>query len=210
MRRGYCFLQGVLLLVMGVALCSGCGAKTERADTNSPSGSTELEITPAPETSSPLPMPSTETVPPTATPTIPPTEPQPDVPAPSPPPSETDSAPAFQSSLPDPPATPDDTVKAGVGVGQAGRSLDNLDAVQDTIAYPAKAYFAIREKVKFEVEIPGAYKLYRATDEPPLTFAEFKEKVLDPNNIKLPNLPPGHSYEWDPEKEELLVRQPKK
>lgn len=202
MQRRFWF-PSALVLVVGFALCSGCGSGNNSMPVaNNPPNPTGT----APPTLPPVPPVSPPQPPPVLTPTPPPTEAQ--IPNPIQPvlPGEGTPPPA----LPDPPATPGDTVKAGVGVGQAGRSLDNLDPVQNSIAYPAKAFFAIREKVKFEVEIPATYKLYRATNDAPLTFDEFKEKVLDANSIKLPTLPPGHSYEWDPEKEELLVRQPKK
>lgn len=194
MKRSFWFLQSALLLVIGVALCSGCGSSN--APPPNPPPPQPTPVSPIP----PLPMTPTETLPPTVTPTPPPTTetPMPPPPQPAPP------------ALPDPPATPGDTVKAGVGTTNEGRSLDNLDPVQNAIAYPAKTYFAVREKIKFQIEIPGAYKLYKAENETPLTLDEFKEKVLDPNGIKLPPLPPGHTYEWDPEKEELMVRQPKK
>lgn len=207
MKRSLWLLQGALLLVIGVALCSGCGPSSGPAPNNPPAPQPS-PVSPIP---SPLPMTPTEPLPPTFTPTPPP-PPSTEAPIPNPlqptPPAE--GTPPSLPALPDPPATPGDTVKAGVGTTNEGRSLDNLDPVQNAIAYPAKAYFAVREKVKFQIEIPGAYKLYRAENEAPLTLDEFKEKVLDPNGIKLPPLPPGHTYEWDPEKEELMVRQPKK
>jgi hypothetical protein len=195
-------LQAALLLVIGVALCSGCGSSNKPAANNSPPppqpSATPATPAPAPPAIPTQPLPTT-VAPPTVSPTPPPTEAQiPNPPQPAP------------TTLPEPPATPGDTVKAGVGTTNEGRTLDNLDAVQNAIAYPAKTFFAVREKVKFQIEIPSAYKLYKAENETPLTFDEFKQKVLDPNNIKLPMLPPGHSYEWDPEKEELMVRQPKK
>jgi hypothetical protein len=123
------------------------------------------------------------------------------------PPIATPDAAALPATPPEPPATPTETVKAEAGVAKQGRSLDEYEGL---VVTPAKAYFAVREKAVFEIAIPGAYKLYRATEEAPLTFEEFKEKVLDPNKIKLPALPPGHTYEWNPEDEELKVRRPVK
>jgi hypothetical protein len=194
MKRGFWFLQGTFLLVLGVAFCGGCGPSSGPAASNPP---------PQPETGmtgTGLPVAPTQPPPPppVITPTAPPSELVP---------SAESTPPPALPALPDPPATPGETVKADVGVGQAGRSLDNETG---PVVYAAKAYFAVREKVKFQIEIPGAYKLYRAENDAPLTFDEFKEKVLDPNQIKLPPLPPGHTYEWDPEKEELMVRQPAK
>lgn len=98
-------------------------------------------------------------------------------------------------------------MKADVGVGIKGRSLDPHEGVLVT---PAKAYFAVREKVVFQIQIPQAIQLYKAENPIPLTFDEFKLNILDPNKIKLPPLPPGHTYEWDPEQEQLMVKRPVK
>lgn len=115
--------------------------------------------------------------------------------------------PTVDTAPPEPPATPTETVKADVGVGLKGRSLDPHEGILVT---PAKAYFAVREKAVFQIAIPQAIQLYKAENPIPLTFDEFKQNILDPNKIKLPQLPPGHTYEWDPEQEQLMVKRPAK
>jgi len=98
-------------------------------------------------------------------------------------------------------------VKAQAGVGAKGRSLDAYQG--GLLVTPAKAYFAAKERIAFEQAFYGQYRLYRATEDPPKDFADLKTKVLDPYQIKLPQLPQGHKYVWDAEKEELQVERPK-
>jgi hypothetical protein len=110
------------------------------------------------------------------------------------------------------PATPGsepatERVKAQAGVGAKGRSLDAYQG--GLLVTPAKAYFAAKERIAFEQAFYGQYRLYRATEDPPKDYADLKTKVLDPYQIKLPQLPQGHKYVWDPEKEELQVERPK-
>ena len=115
---------------------------------------------------------------------------------------------ALPASPPEPPAEPTETIKAEAGVAAAGRSLDQHEGLLVT---PAKAYFAVREKTVFQIAIPHAIQLYKATEgKLPATFDELKQNILDPNKIKLPPLPPGHTYEWNAEEEQLMVRRPVK
>jgi hypothetical protein len=39
----------------------------------------------------------------------------------------------------------------------------------------------------------------------PKTHDEFMSKIIQENNIQLPELPPGDKYVYDPEKGELMV-----
>jgi hypothetical protein len=62
----------------------------------------------------------------------------------------------------------------------------------------------------FDVQFPSQYKIYKAMDgQTPKDFEALKANVLDPYQIKLPPLPPGHRYVWDPESEELQVERPR-
>jgi hypothetical protein len=107
-------------------------------------------------------------------------------------------------------ATEDESVervKAEPGVGIRGRSLDPYEGV---IVTPVKAFFAARERIAFVAQFQHQYDIYKAmTGEVPKDFDELKAKVLDPYQIKLPQLPPGHRYVWDAEKEELQVERPR-
>lgn len=105
-----------------------------------------------------------------------------------------------------PVATTFEQVPAKVGVGIKGRSLDEHEGALVT---PAKALFAAREKIVFEIQIPHALSLYQATEGNfPKSHDEFMERIVNANNIKLPELPAQHVYVYDPESHELLVRRP--
>jgi len=110
--------------------------------------------------------------------------------------------------VPAPPPTNPNTerIKAQAGVGAQGRSLDQHSGL---VVTPVKAFFAAKERIAFEQAFYGQYRLYRATEDPPKDFAGLKAKVLDPYQIKLPQLPPGHKYVWDAATEELQVERPK-
>jgi len=118
---------------------------------------------------------------------------------------------APQSPLPAPSAPPTDPtterVKAQAGVGAQGRSLDQHAGL---VVTPVKAFFAAKERIAFEQAFYGQYRLYRATEDPPKDYDDLKAKVLDPYQIKLPPLPPGHKYVWDAAAEELQVERPRK
>jgi hypothetical protein len=113
-----------------------------------------------------------------------------------------------------PPAPPKpvvmEQVKAGVGVGLKGRSLDGESGV---IVTPVKTYFAAKEKISFEIEVPHALQLYKALSADgrgPQSHEEFMTNVIKANQIKLPLLPPEHRYVYNPETEELMVERPAK
>lgn len=99
-------------------------------------------------------------------------------------------------------------VRAGVGVGAQGRSLDNESGILVT---PAKAYFNVRERVIFEAAIPKAVDLFAATEgRKPNSHDEFMTRIIQANSIQLPRLPPDRQYVYDPQQGELLVvRQPR-
>ena len=66
-----------------------------------------------------------------------------------------------------------------------------------------------KEKVIFEVQIPHGMKHFRAThDRYPKDYEEFDREILKPAQIKLPELPPGQKYHYDPEKGELQIEVP--
>lgn len=101
-------------------------------------------------------------------------------------------------------------VKAEKGVGIKGRSLDQYEGVLVT---PAKAYFAARERIFFEIEFKANYDRWRVqADKAPKDFDELKAQFLDPLGLtgKLPKLPQGHRYVWDAAAEELQVERPKR
>ncbi len=128
----------------------------------------------------------------------------------------TSGAPAQQGTVAAPTVAPapveqapvqTETVKAGVGVGIKGRSLDEHEGILVT---PAKSLFAAKERIAFEIEVPHALQLYKALEgNVPQTHEEFMEKIIQANQIKLPLLPAGHQYLFDPMTEQLMVQRPK-
>jgi hypothetical protein len=121
---------------------------------------------------------------------------------------------AARPSSPPPQAAPQPTedsaterIKAEKGVGIKGRSLDQYEGI---IVTPAKAFFSTKERIAFEIEVPHALSLFKATEgQGPKSHEEFMEKIVQFNRIKLPQLPPGHKYVYDVAQEQLMVERPK-
>ncbi len=101
------------------------------------------------------------------------------------------------------PAAPPVQVQADVGVGKRGHNMG-----QGIVATPVAAYFAAKEQVAFRVEVPQAMNLFKATNGyAPRSNEEFMKEIIQANNIKLPELPAGDKYFYDPEQETLMVEQ---
>jgi len=101
-----------------------------------------------------------------------------------------------------------DRVPAAVGVGAKGRRLEDPQLVQPVVT-PAIAYFRTQERVIFEISIPKALQLYEAQEgRKPRSHEEFVRQVLEPNAIRLPELPADHRYIYDPQSGELMVERP--
>lgn len=101
-----------------------------------------------------------------------------------------------------PPEPTGDLVKAEVGVGAKGRSLDNESGLLVT---PVKAFFSVQEKLAFEVQLKQAMDLYKASNGNfPKSQAEFDTHIKP--MVRLPELPAGHSYVYDPQQGELMVK----
>lgn len=141
----------------------------------------------------------------------PPPSPQPAIPgapgAPGAPGVVPGGVPAGVPGVP-PQAGQTEQVKAGVGVGIKGRSLDSHEGI---IVTPAKTLFAAKERIAFDIAVPQALAIYKAVNgDGPKTHDEFMQKVIGENQIQLPQLPPGHRYVYDPTTEQLMVERPKK
>lgn len=113
-----------------------------------------------------------------------------------------------QTATPTPPAasTPPLVMeKAEAGVGAKGR-----DYGPGLVTTPISQYFLAKEKTVFDIQVPKAMQLYKATTgHAPQSLEEFV-KVMKENQIKLPELPEGHKYVYDPQAEQLQVIHPKK
>ncbi len=103
-------------------------------------------------------------------------------------------------------AAPPGTVReqAHVGMGVRGRGYGN-----GLIAVAAASLWSVRERMGL-LMIEDAVKKYKALNDGhgPKTTDEFMKKIVEENNIKLPLLPPGQTYEWDAEDETLMIRKP--
>jgi hypothetical protein len=187
MRR---ITMGAALLLSGALL--GCDSKP---------------AAPAPAETPAAPAPTSES--PTIAPTAPPGEETPAQPASeTPTPTETTepAAPAPTDGAATPPAEEIERVKAETGVGAKGRDYGG-----GVITEPVRQYFRAPQMVAFNVQIPHALQLWEATNgRSPASHEEFMQEIIAANQIKLPELPPGERYVYDPEKKELFVERPKK
>lgn len=94
------------------------------------------------------------------------------------------------------------TEKAQAGVSGRGNYEPGL------ITTPVSAYFQVQEQLAFQ-QVTHAMKLYEAANgEKPKTEDEFMTKIIKANSIKLPPLPEGSKYKYDPKSGELLVEHP--
>ena len=114
---------------------------------------------------------------------------------------------------PAPPAVPTKPTivekKAEVGVGEKGHY--DTTGPASIITVPVASLFTVRERLAFDVKIPEAMKLFKATEgRAPKSHEEFMERIVKENNITLPELPPENRYLYDPKTEQLMVQQPSK
>jgi hypothetical protein len=91
--------------------------------------------------------------------------------------------------------------KAAAGAGKKGQGYGG-----GPISEPARLYFSIRERSVFQIQIPQALNLYKATNgKGPADHDEFMAKIIGENGISLPELPAGKQYVFDPEQGELMI-----
>ena len=101
------------------------------------------------------------------------------------------------------PATDQTAQPAEPGVGKHSRNL----AGDGLLITPVRIMFTAEEKVVFDVQIPKAMQIYKALNgRAPKSHDEFVEKIIRENQIRLPELLDGHTYEYDTEQEKLMVR----
>ena len=77
--------------------------------------------------------------------------------------------------------------------------------VTNPITAPLEAYQPLKEKVSMIPVIQGIQVFNAMEGRFPKDHAEFMEKVIKQNGIKLPVLPAGKKYEYDVEKHELVI-----
>jgi hypothetical protein len=127
-------------------------------------------------------------------------------------PAQSTNSPAAAPIAPPPPPPPPVVPKAPqmvqkkaeVGVGKKGRGYG-----LGVVATPAASYFAMREKIAFNIQIPQAMNLFKASEgRAPKSHEEFMERIIKEQHIPLPELREGERYRYDPKTEELMVEGP--
>ncbi|MFN0055814.1 MAG: hypothetical protein ACKV0T_27030 [Planctomycetales bacterium] len=184
--------------IVGIAVTMSLGCLPH---TESPPAATSAADPPAASAPASAAMPST------VAPVAPPEVAAPPAPAALAVPAE--PAPASEPPAAAPPAAPaTQQVAAKAGVGLKGQSLQQESGM---IVSAAKAFFNVQQKAVFDIQIPEALKLFKATEgRAPQSHDEFMAKIVAANLIKLPQLPAGQNYVYDPQREELMVEKPAK
>ena len=91
--------------------------------------------------------------------------------------------------------------KAEFGVGAKGH-----DYGPGVLTTPLSVYFTIQERMTFNVKIPAAMNLFKATENRlPKSQEEFMTRIIKENDIELPALRTGDRYVYDPKTGELMV-----
>ena len=96
------------------------------------------------------------------------------------------------------------TVKAEAGVGRRGRGYGG-----GMVTEPIKQYFHARQRINF-LMLENAIRNYKTLNgRMPTSHDEFMKEIVEANAVRLPELPDGQEYVYDPDREELMVRRPK-
>ena len=122
--------------------------------------------------------------------------------------SPSESAASNAETKPVEPVAPEARKTAEVGDGSKGQyrqKFGRMSIFDTTIG----TMYRTKENLTYNVLIPQAMKLYQANnDRFPRTHEEFMKEIIQPNNIKLPDLKDGCRYEYNPQKAELEVVYP--
>ncbi|MDR1483624.1 MAG: hypothetical protein LBT09_02250 [Planctomycetaceae bacterium] len=218
MITGNILLPALAIIILSIFL-SGCeGAKPkQRPDSNQPvnpistqptTQSTTQPATQQPKTTTPEKIPDTKKSDDKNTADKPKVEDKP--------PTNNNSKPKENVAVvkPEPPkkveASKSETVvKAEVGAGAKGH-YGGEKHVMAPLLVPLGTYWRASEMTTYNIRIPKAMQLYKATHEnkAPATHEEFMEEIIKKEMIKLPSLPTGHRYIYDPSDEQLKIAKP--
>ncbi|MDR1053295.1 MAG: hypothetical protein LBL39_03890 [Planctomycetaceae bacterium] len=104
---------------------------------------------------------------------------------------------------------PERVVNAEVGAGQKGH-YGGEKTVMAPLLVPLGVYWRASEMTTYNIKIPKAMQLYKANHDnnAPATHEEFMEEIIKKEAIKLPQLPAGHRYFYDPTDEQLKIAKP--
>ena len=129
-----------------------------------------------------------------------------------PPPVVMEDVPQDQPAQNEPVPKEDDTVTVKAEVGMTGKgnySSANADNPMGIITVPVKTLFTTQQRLVLQ-QITAAENLYKGEHEKlPSSNEEYMEKIIRANNIQLPRLPAGQTYEFDPTDNELKIRKPR-
>lgn len=94
------------------------------------------------------------------------------------------------------------------GKGQYGQG--GGEKATDLVTVPVGELFAVRERL-FLMQLKQAEDLYKASNdnEMPKTQEEYMEKIVGANMLKLPDLPSGQEYVYDPADQTLKIKKPR-
>jgi hypothetical protein len=74
---------------------------------------------------------------------------------------------------------------------------------------PLNAYWSAKESAYYDIAIPRAMQLFEFEKQrKPASHDEFMREIIRKNNFKLPELPPGVRYVYDPKRGRLMVERP--
>jgi len=108
-----------------------------------------------------------------------------------------------QSTEPAPAEPEQEMVREKATAGITGKGQNIREGI---ISTPVRAYFTTQERIVFDIQVPQAMNLFRATNgRDPSSHEEFMTQIIEFNKIPLPELRPGHKYVYDPKTAELMV-----
>jgi len=112
-----------------------------------------------------------------------------------------------QSAAADPGPAPGmvrEVAKPGV-TGKGGYE----EGILAPLTTPLNTYWTAKEMAVYEIAIPRAMQLFEFEKErKPNSHEEFMREIIKKNNFKLPELPVGVRYVYDPKRGELMVERP--
>lgn len=207
------------LFVLGLVVCAGCGdLGGNRRQASGSIGGTGLVGSDINSLASgpakPATAPSTQVAPPT---TMSPAQPNPQAAIP------TTTPPGQPAAVLEPnPSQPGGALPGLPGVNLPGQAQPGVVTEKaqvgatgkgnygspGVVTTPISVYFQAQERLIYD-SVAYAVKLFEAEHgNKPKTEDEFMKKIIEFNQIKLPQLPPGHKYKYDPQSGELMVERP--
>ena len=103
-------------------------------------------------------------------------------------------------------------VKAEAGVtGKGQYDHGSGEKPMDILLVPLQQHFRVQERIAFDIQLKHTEDLYKAAHDNklPPTHEEYMKEIIEAGQVKLPQLPDGHKYVYDPEKQQLMVEKPK-